>query len=785
MKQICTSSLLLLSFFIGSDGIAQLAIGQWRDHLSYKKGIAVTQSDDKVYCATQSGIFTVDKADNSIDRLSKINGLSDVSVNTLRFNDYDKTLLIAYQNANIDLIFNKNIYNISDIKRSIITAKKTINNIHFRNELAYLACGFGIVVLDMDRKEIKDSYYIGKNGGYINIRDITSDVNYLYAATDSGVYRASLSSPNLSDYNSWNKLSGIPKGIYNTIAVLNGKVYANYSGRLTKSVWADTIYSFNGISWSRSQIADTMGYEPLNKMEVFNNQLVFSFAGSVNFFDTAGTWTGKRIGGFLANPPINMEPRQAIVDAANSKTLWIADYLNGMIKNVDTWGGTTAFYPTGPNTSEVYAMSILNEDLWVARGNHSETWVGVYNGAEVYKFSNENWSSITKNNIPALDTMRDICSVAVDPANKEHVYLGTTGAGVVELMNGSLVKVWNEANTANNLQSILPYHWLGIFGLAFDTNRNLWVSSTNAPNPLSVRKADGSWQSFNFNTVAPHTPTVGSLIVNQYNQKWMILPRQGGILVFDENETWTTGDDKMKKLSFTTGNGAIPGGEVYCLAEDRNGEIWVGTDKGIGVFYCPDQIFSSSGCDAQQIYIEQDGHTQLLLVTEAVTTIAVDGANQKWIGTQNSGVFLMSADGTKQLQHFTMDNSPLLSNEITSIVIHPRTGEVFIGTVDGIISYRNDATEGLEDFTDVYVFPNPVKPGYEGPIAITGLVENANVKITDISGTLVYQTKALGGQAIWYGKNFKGERAHSGVYMVFCANDDGTKTFVTKILLVN
>lgn len=792
LKQTCTSTLLLLSFFMGGEGIAQLAIGQWRDHLSYKKGISITQSADKIYCATESGIYSLVKYDYSIDRLSKISGLSDVEVNTLRYNDYNQTLLIAYKNANIDLIKNNTIYNISDIKRKLITAIKTINNIHFRNELAYLACGFGMVVLDMDKKEIKDTYYIGANSGYINIRDITSDASYIYAATDSGVYRALLSSPNLADYNSWNKLSGIsngiPNGIYNSIAALNGKVYANYSGFLMSdgiSFNTDTIYAFDGTSWNKPIPDSIYLHTPLRKMEVFNNELVISFFYSVDFFDADGTWTGKQISSYFTG--YSFEPRQAIVDNANPKVIWIADYVNGITKNYDVWSGTNSFYPNGPNTSEVYAMSMSNEDLWVARGDRSPIWNGAYKTAEAYKFSGETWSSITNENIPAMDSMRDVVSIAIDPANKEHVYLGTLGAGLVELNNGSLTKIWNETNSS--LQSItgVSFHWVAIFGQTFDQNGNLWVTNSNVINPLSVRKSDGAWQSFNFSSLGLGTnPTLGQIIVNQYNQKWIVLPRGVGILVFDENGTWgTTGDDKMKKLFSGIGNGNLPSNGIECLAEDHDGEIWVGTDKGIAVLYCPDQLFSSSGCEAQQIFIEQDGHTQILLETEVVTTIAVDGANRKWIGTQNSGAYLMSEDGTTQVQHFTADNSPLLSNNIRSIVINPKTGEVFFGTAEGINSYRNDATEGLADYTDVYVFPNPVQPGYEGPIAITGLIENVDVKITDISGSLVYQTKALGGQAIWYGKNFKGENARSGVYMVFCSNDDGSKTYIAKILLVN
>lgn len=779
LKQTCTSLLLLLSFFMGGDGIAQLAIGQWRDHLSYKKGISVTQSNDFVYCATESGIFQLEKYDYSIDRLSKISGLSDVDVSTLRYNDDTQTLVIAYGNANIDLIKDNKIYNISDIKRKIITANKTIRNIHFRNELAYLSCGFGIVVLDVNKKEIKDTYYIGINSGYIDIRDITSDAEYLYAATDSGVYRASWNSPNLADFNSWQKLTGIPNGIYNTIISFDNKIYTNLSQPALP--WGnDTIYVYDGSQWNNFLKPDS-GFFAVRKFEAGYNKLLIASAAGTDIFDAALAWKGR------INTYSDVDPYQSIFDNNTSDVIWIADHNNGLVKNFTIWN-TNVFYPNGPNTSEVYSMAMSNEDLWVARGDQSANWIGTWKEAEAYKFSNETWSSITKQNIPALDSMRDIVSVAIDPANKEHVFLGTLGQGLVELNNGSLSNIFDETNTGPNglkpREDVANSTWVGIFGMTYDQNGNLWISDSYANNPLVVYKSDGSWQNFSFSGLVTNPP-MGQIIVNQYNQKWILLPRGGGILVFDENGTWATGDDNKKRLFSGAGNGNLPSSEAVCLAEDHDGEIWVGTDKGIAVFYCPDQVFSSSGCDAQQIFIEQDGHTQILLETEVVTSIAVDGANRKWIGTQNSGIYLMSEDGTTQLQHFTKDNSPLLSDEIRSIVINPKTGEVFFGTAAGIISYRNDATQGFTDYTDVYVFPNPVQPGYEGPIAITGLIENANVKITDISGTLVYQTKALGGQAIWYGKNFKGEQSHSGVYLVFCSNDDGSKNYIAKILKVN
>jgi len=780
LKQNCTFTLLLLSFFIGSDGIAQLAIGQWRDHLCYKKGISVTQSEDKVYCATESGMFSLKKSDHSIERLSKISGLSDVGINTIRYNDYNNTLLIAYGNANIDLVKGTTIYNISDIKRSIITAKKTINNIHYRDHWAYLACGFGIVVLDMDKSEIKETYYIGANGGFMNVREITSDANYLYAATDSGVYHASFSSTNLADYKSWSKFTVLPQGVYNTITSFAGKIYTNYSAPPTAPWPSDSIFEYDGTQWSHFLKPDT-SFRPVRKIEESQNKLMISLINYVDVYDTVENKIGML---YLYTAGFDIDPFQCIADKINPDIYWVADNYNGLTKSAKLGGGTDRYAPNGPNTSELYSMNFSKEDLWVARGNRGDTWGPTYKPSEVYRFTNESWSTISKKDIPALDSMYDAVSIAVDPANKEHYYVGMMGTGLAEINNGTLAQLWNEQNSSLQSTAWGTNHWVGICGLTYDSKGNLWVSNATAPNPLSVRKTDGTWQSFNLSAAAVN-PVAGNILIDKSNQKWMILPRGVGIVVFDENETWPTGDDKLKILTAGVGKGNLPSSEIECIQEDHDGRIWVGTNKGIAVFYCGDQVLSASGCEAQQILIEQDGHTQILLETEVVTAIAIDGADRKWIGTQNSGVYLMSPDGTIQIQHFTVDNSPLLSNEIRSIAINPKTGEVFFGTVQGIISYRNDATEGLEDYTNVYVFPNPVKPGYEGPIAITGLIENADIKITDITGNLVYQTKALGGQAIWYGKNFKGEKSSSGVYMVFCSNDDGSKTFITKILMVN
>jgi len=326
-------------------------------------------------------------------------------------------------------------------------------------------------------------------------------------------------------------------------------------------------------------------------------------------------------------------------------------------------------------------------------------------------------------------------------------------------------------------------------GMAFDSENNMWVTNSGAENILSVRRSDGSsggsWESFNLGSSTTGID-VRKIIVDSYDQKWM-LPRttqsnSNYIIVFNEQNS---PGDQMRGLKSGPGNGNLPGTSVFAIAEDLEGEIWVGTDEGVAVFYSPQNILTDENTDAQQILVNFDGYTQYLLETEIVKAIAVDGSNKKWFGTERAGVFLLSADGTGQIHHFTEDNSPLFSNNITSLAINDLTGEVFIGTAKGLISYKGTATNGGDTNTNVYAYPNPVRPGYSGPIAIKGLVTDASVKITDIRGSVIYETLAEGGQAIWNGYSFDGRRANTGVYLVFITNSDGSEKMVTKILFVN
>jgi ligand-binding sensor domain-containing protein len=385
--------------------------------------------------------------------------------------------------------------------------------------------------------------------------------------------------------------------------------------------------------------------------------------------------------------------------------------------------------------------------------------------------------------------LKDYVAVTIDPLNSDHVYAGSWWRGVTEFKDNAIAQIYSLGNSSLLPNMIEGAPVVKVGGMDFDNENNLWMTNSGAESILSVKRALGStglpWEAFNLGSATTGID-VRKIIVDSYDQKWIIpkTSQSNPNYIFVFNEKNDPGK-QVRGLKSGAGYGNLPGTSVYAIAEDLDGVIWVGTDEGIAVFYSPQNIFTNENSDAQQILVNIDGYVQYLLETEIVKSIAIDGANRKWFGTERAGVFLLSADGTQQIEHFTEDNSPLFSNNITSIAINDLTGEVFIGTAKGLICYKGTATDGGDTNTNVYAYPNPVRPGYNGPIAIKGLVTDANVKITDIRGSVIYETIAEGGQAIWNGYSFDGRKANTGVYLVFITNSDGSEKMVTKILFVN
>lgn len=755
----------------------QVPIGQWRDELPYTLVNSVTDAGSKIYASTPYAVFYYDKEDNSVVRITKINGLSDIGINTIRYNKEYQTLVIAYSNANIDLIKNNTIINISDIKRKPILGNKTINDIFFIGKDAYLSCGFGIVVLDIAKEEIRDTYYIGNEGSQVNVLAMTKDENdFLFAASEKGIYKAYAKDPNLANFASWHKDTGMDTTAkYNTITSFAGKIFVN---KKKGTATSDTIYTLSNGAWTRWEQND---YNPVMHLQSNDKFLLVSYNYFVNVYNPALELTSKVYSYFPGSP----YPLDAIADRDN--LVWIGDTYGGLLSFDPVTSSVLHLNLSGPSTAMAFSMASRGNEIYIAPGGKDASYIPIYIQAQVYHFDNTNWKNLSGYNNPVMANTHDVITIAIDPNDSRRVYAGTYGTGLLEIYNDSVVRRYTEGNSTLRHHTASDTSDVRVGGVAFDGSGNLWVVTSHNNSCLSMKKGN-NWTSFTIPIVNEND--LGQIMVNQLGQKWIQM-RYGNmnpnsLLVFTDNGTpENPADDQAKLLNSSAGSGNIPGNNVIAMAEDKNGEIWIGTEKGVAVFYSPENVFQpGQNFDAQRILVTQGGYVQYLLENETVTAIAVDGANQKWIGTDRGGVFLFSEDGTKEIYHFTSENSPLLSDRITCIAIN-QDGEVFFGTDKGVISFRAQATPGGDSNDNVYAFPNPVKSDYEGYIAVKGLVNNAQVRITDINGVLVYSTRAEGGQAVWDGKNFDGRKAQTGVYLVYSAKDDGTQKIVTKILFIH
>lgn len=772
-KVMPRSLFLLVLVFIGHLPLfAQIAVGQWRDHLPYNQGVKLADAGDWVFSASQSGLFQHHKTNGDIVRLSKVSGLSDIGFSSIAWSDENNTLIIAYSNTNIDLLQDGNIINVPDIKNKSILGLKTINNIHVDGDYAYLACGFGIVVLDIVKHEVKDTYYIGSQGQPLEIFDVATTEDEIIACTETGVYQASLSSPNLANFENWSLVPELGVNEFWNCAFFSNRVYV--SRRLENT--SDTIYYREGNSWN----VFTELIEPtINSLEPCGDLLVITTGSSVTEFNSdhqRGRLAYDYGFGYAF-------PKHGIVD--EQEIMWIADGFSGLIRH-DKYLNFDAVRVNGPSSVSNTCISIWDGRCYVASGALSNTWGPRFIPDGIYSFLDERWENHPSGKFPETAGASDFIRVLVDPFDSKRVYASTWGSGVMEYYDNEAVVRYDTINSSLDDMSAAP----GVIracGLAIDRNTGtLWVSVTEADQLLHAKDIQGNWYGFNVSGVG--SITMGDIAIDNSGQKWIVAPRGTGLVVYNDGGTLSnTNDDQSRRLTQGAGNGNLASSNIYSIAVDFDGEVWVGTDNGISVFYSPESVFSGGNFDSQQILVEQDGYVQYLLENESVTAIEVDGANRKWIGTASAGVFLMSEDGTEEIYHFTKDNSPLFSNQITSLGVDHLSGEVFIGTDKGIISFRGTATWGVDEIVkeEVYAYPNPVEPDYDGPIAIKGLVRDADVKIADASGRVVYATTANGGQAIWDGNNLNGERAQSGVYMVFATNEDGKQTVVTKVLFIN
>jgi hypothetical protein len=685
-------------------------------------------------------------------------------VQKIAYVSLSQTLIIIYDDANIDLLKSNSTYNIPFLKEFDRVTNKEINAINIVGNIAYVSTGFGIIVIDTENNEIKDTFIFKSSGNEVSVNQAIINSNDIYALTKNGFYHGNLND-NLLDFSNWNKDSFKSNLNFTSGYSINNNVFG---------VVQDSLFNL--------KTKQSVQLEPNGEIKhtyLKSNSLILVSTTDLYEYDQEYNLTNKikiNTNGIVGVSKLNQK-----YYVANNFDPLIEYKLNGELVNI--------IRTNGPFDEAIFDIDIRDGKLWAISGGHNFSYGNTNTYVRIYNYSDGSWKNYLQYAIPSLNGIFDGISVNINPKNTNQVYFGTWGNGLLEF-NGSLpFNRYTEQNSSLNIwEARKDFVFTGVGETAFDENGNLWAVNPYNSNLLSVKTPEGSWKDFGFSDLISGESAAKDLVVHSSGSKWIALPRLNEIIVFDDNGTIDNpNDDERILIKQEVGQGNLPGIRGITMIEDLNGQIWVGTSDGIVVFYSPENIFDANQRDAERVLIDDGENVEALLQSVTVIDIQIDGNNRKWVATDGSGAYLLSENGKEEILHFTKENSPLLSNYVSSIAVDLETGEVYLATDQGLVSYRGNSTAGKEDFSEVKIFPNPIRPNYRGPIAISGLMDNTTVKITDINGTLVNEIVTEGGQAIWYGSNFNGERVSTGVYLVFNSAEDeeeDLKTQIGKILFV-
>ena len=736
-------------------------IGEWTMHTPGMTVISVDVMHEKIFAATPYDVYYYNTYDNSINRLSKVNGLSDIGINVIKYNKSLDVIFVGYSNTNIDIIDNQdNITNIPDIYNKNILGSKTINDVFFKDELAYVCCGFGIVVIDLRHNEVKDTYIIGDNGSYLNINDLDICNNVIYAGTSNGIYYADANDQHLADYSQWKRFNHhLPNydGNFSNIECFDGYIVANYSDNQTDG---DLLYTISDTtSWG--YFID--GQQNLiSELRVCDDRIIVTESiKEINVFD-------KNINCIYSLNGI--EPYSTVFDKTKN-CYWSGSKVSSLVKLYQD-GRKEIIKFNGPYSNKIFEINASGSGIYVASGGYTGSWAPTWSHDGYFHYDGSTWTFNNPWTNNVFDSVTDITCVKTHPLNRDRVYVGSYSRGLLVFEGNTLKNLYNCYTPGCSLGKHLVLNYTFVTGLDFDSNNNVWIANSGTDKKLSVFKANGTWEAFN---IGNGGGDIGRIMVDKNDIKW-IMNRGGEITVFQNNV--------YKTVNINTNTGNLPG-TANCFVTDNNGTVWVGTTDGVALFNNSNKIFSSNSYSCSRILIPRNdgsGQADYLLSGQTVLAIAVDGANNIWFGT-NDGVIQTSNDGQTTYHHFTTDNSPLLSNTVKDIAIDD-DGNVFFSTDNGLISYKGTASKGGETNSNVIVYPNPVRPEHRGVVGIKGLVTNALVKITTTSGSFVTHLRAEGGQAVWDCTDINGRKVEPGIYLIFVSDDTGKETYATKVLIM-
>lgn len=740
----------------------------WQGFFSYNEIKDLAQSNATFFAAAENALFSKNTITNTLKTTTTIDGLSGLTISALYHSTTFNKTIVGYENGLL-IVINEtdgSILKVVDILNKQLPANiKKINHFMEYQGILYVSCDFGIVQFNLNTQLFGDTYYIGDSGKEIAVKQTAIFEGNIYAATENGIRRAAISNPNLIDYQQWALLLS---DNWSGITAFGTDLYATTTaGMLYK-------YVLNSFDFDQNFGA------PVVDLRSHANNLLVTTPSQISVFGS-GLLLIKQIN---SNQFKDKNPVFTCATIVNTN-LFLGTKENGLLATTLSDGKINDSTPPGPLRNAIFSFQVTPTTLWAVYGGYT----GDYNPYS-YNNSGPNLYGISRLNaqgwlsIPAEDVLgaKSISRITIDPKDESRVYASSFFSGLLRIEKEVPNFLYNQINSG--LESITSegpnYIDVRINGTAFDSSGNLWVTNSRIENGIKVLKSNGQWQSYSLNAIAEKSIDVsmGRLLIDKNNTKW-ICSNTDGLIAFNESST-----TPFKKLTFGSDKGNLPSTDVRALAIDTNNQLWIGTTKGLRVLSNVNNFQNSADLTSKPIIILEDGVAQELLYEQFINAMVVDGANNKWVGTADSGVFLLSSNGQKTIHHFTVNNSPLPSNTINDIGINSATGEVYIATTKGMISFKGLATAPNDTLNSVYVYPNPVRPEYSGTVKISGLLDRANVKITDIEGNLVHEAISEGGTIEWDTTAFGKYKVASGVYMVFISAEDGIETKVKKVMII-
>lgn len=758
--------LLWLMLFLFQIGFTQQNLN-WKGYFSYNAIKDVSESTTRLYAAAENALFTKNITSNEIKTINTVDGLSGQTISAMyHSNSFNKTI-VGYENGLMIVINDADgtMLNVVDIINKNIPANiKKINHFTEDNGILYISCDFGVVQYRLTTLEFGDTYFIGPGGLEIKVYQTTIFNGNIYAVTQNhGIKRAALNNPNLIDFNQWQQFDS---GFWLGLVTFNNQLVALNTD--------NSISRHNGTNF---QAIANLGQTGLD-IRTSSNHLIVTAAGKVMIFNQTLNPIITILNSQITTLPVTFTCA-TVIDSG----IYIGTNENGIVHSTISMPTSFEFImPDGPSRNNMFSIKSSPSNLWAVYGGYDISYNPyLYIGFTLSQFGvskyNEanGWLNIPYSSV--LDA-KALVRIAINPNNEEQVYIGSYHDGLLKIEDDQPMTVYN--NTNSSLQQMVGFPEIWVNSTTFDRSGNLWMTNSRVEKGLHVLRSNGNWQSYDMTAILSDYASNDfcKIAIDRNGTKW-IATYKNGVVAF--NETSSIG---FKKLTDGDDTGNLPSFDVRAIAIDNRSQVWIGTSKGLRVLSSTSSYNGEDQMKANPIIFMEDGIAKELLYEQFVTDIAVNGSNQKWISTADSGVFFFSPDGQQTIYHFTTDNSPLPSNVVLDVEINEVSGEVFFATNKGMVSFKGTSTRPADNLDAVYVYPNPVRPNFDGTVKVAGLVSKANIKITDIEGNLVYETTSEGGTIEWDTTAFGKYKVASGVYMIFIAAEDASDTAVKKVMIV-